>query len=258
MAAHPTAPSPESEPSAQLLADLVSANHILYDQQVVDAFGHVSVRHDRRPDRFLLARNMAPGQVGPDDILQFALDGESEDAKGRSVYLERFLHAEIYRHCPQVRAIVHSHSGAIVPLTVVPGVSLRAVFHMAGFIGTSAPVFDIRNVAGDETNLLISDSRLGAAFAARFSGNDIVLMRGHGSTVVADSLQKAVFRAVYAETNARIQSAAMGMGEVSYLTAGECAACRVSHEAQAERPWNLWKDEALRRRARFSPIEKPV
>jgi ribulose-5-phosphate 4-epimerase/fuculose-1-phosphate aldolase len=248
MAVPQKASSPESEPSAQVVADLVSANHILYDQQVVDAFGHVSVRHDRRPDRFLLARNMAPGQVGRDDILQFNLSGESEDAQGRRVYLERFLHASIYRHWPQVQAIVHSHSSTIVPLTVVPGVSLRAVFHMAGFIGTSAPVFDISDVAGDDSNLLISDSRLGAAFAAHFSDNDIVLMRGHGSTVVADSLQKVVFRAVYAERNARIQSAAMGMGDVRYLSIGECAACRDSHEAQVDRPWSLWKDEALRSR----------
>lgn len=235
--------------SAELLADLVCANHILYDQGVVDAFGHVSVRHDHDPGRFLLARNMAPGQVAEADIVAFTLDGDPIDAGGRRVYIERFIHAEIYRAHPQVQAIVHSHSPAIVPLTVSRHTPLRAVFHMAGFIGTAAPVFEIRDVVGDGSDLLVRDRRIGAALATHFDDHPIVLMRGHGSTVVGESLKQVVYRAVYAEVNARCQTTAMGLGEVTYLSAAECASCMTSHEAQAERPWVLWKEEALRRRA---------
>ena len=236
-------------PGDGLLADLVCANHILYDQGVVDAFGHVSVRHDRDPERFLLARNMAPGQVGASDIVSFTLDGEPIDAGGRRVYIERFIHAEIYRAHPQVQAIVHSHSPAIVPLTISRGTPLRAVFHMAGFIGTGAPVFEIRDVVGDGSDLLVRDGRIGAALARQFEGHPIVLMRGHGSTVVGESLKQVVYRAVYAEVNARVQTTALGLGEVNYLSEAECASCMSSHEAQAERPWALWKEEARRRRA---------
>ena len=237
-------------PDAARLADLVAANHILYDQGVVDAFGHVSVRHDKCPQRFLLARNTAPGQVGVDDIVEFTLDGEPVNANGRRVYVERFIHAEIYKAWPEVQAVVHSHSPAIVPLTVVPGTSLRALFHLAGFIGTKTPVFEISDVAGDGSDLMVRDSRLGAAFAAHFDGRAIALMRGHGSTVVGSTLPQVVFRAVYAEQNARQQVAAMGLGAVRFLSDAECAACVASHEGQVERPWNLWKQEAVRRRER--------
>ena len=190
------APGPAADPA--LLADLVTANHILFDQGVVDAFGHVSVRHDKKPDRFLLARNMAPGDVTAQDIIEFTLDGEPVNAAGRRVYLERFIHSEIYREYPDIQAVVHSHSHSIVPLSVVKSTPLRAVFHMAGFIGEGAPVFEIRDVAGTGSDLLIRDNRLGQALARCFESSDIVLMRGHGSTVIARSLQQVVFRAVYA------------------------------------------------------------
>jgi HCOMODA/2-hydroxy-3-carboxy-muconic semialdehyde decarboxylase len=234
--------------SPELIADLVAANHILFDQGVVDAFGHVSVRHDKRPDRFLLARNMAPGQVAADDIVEFTLDGEAVNARGRRVYLERFIHAEIYRARPDVGAVVHSHSPAIVPLSVVKGVRLQALFHMGGFIGTGAPVFEIRDLAGDGSDLLVKDSRLGAALAACFEDSDIVLMRGHGSTVVAGSVQQAVYRAVYAELNARYQAIALSLGDVTYLTPEEGRICAESHGAQVQRPWDLWKQQAADKR----------
>ena len=238
-----------TEPArAALLDDLVSANHILFDQGIVDAFGHVSVRHDTRPDRFLLARNTAPGQVQAGDIVTFTLDGDPIDAKGRRVYLERFIHGEIYRRRPDVMAVIHSHSHAIVPLSISKQTRLRAVFHMAGFIGQSAPVFEIRDVAGPGSDLLISNRKLGTALAECLGTGDIVLMRGHGSTVVADSLPRAVYRAVYAELNARYQIEAMRMGEITYLTPEEGAAASRTIEAQVHRPWDLWKEQARLRR----------
>ncbi len=235
--------------SPDLIADLVAANHILFDQGVVDAFGHISVRHDQRPDRFLLARNMAPGNVTADDILEFDLDGNAVDAGGRKVYLERFIHGELYRARPDVMSVVHSHSHNIVPLSTVKGTPLRAIFHMAGFIGEAAPVFEIRDAGGDGTDLLITDNRLGAALAATFAGSDIALMRGHGSTVVANSIPLAVYRAVYAELNARYQLQASSLGDVTYLTAAEGLACTNRVEGQVQRPWEFWKAEAAKRRA---------
>ena len=242
-----TAPAGQA-PSPALIADLVSANHILFDQGVVDAFGHISARHDKRPDRFLLARNMAPGNVTEADIVEFDLDGNPTNAEGRKVYLERFIHGQIFRARPDVMAIVHSHSHNIVPLSVVKTFPLRAIFHMAGFIGEAAPVFEVREAGGDATDLLISNNDLGQALAEKFADADIVLMRGHGSTVVANSIPLAVYRAVYAELNARYQIQASGLGEVTYLTAAEGLACVSRVEGQVQRPWDLWKAEAVTRR----------
>lgn len=237
-----------SDVSPTLLNELVAANHILFDQGVVDAFGHISVRHDKRPDRFFLARNMAPGRVALDDLVEFTLDGEPVNAKSRKVYLERFIHSEIFKARPDVQSVVHSHSHSIVPLSVVKGSRLRPLFHMAGFIGTGAPVFEIREVAGDATDLLISNDHIGAALASHFAGNDIVLMRGHGSTVVGDSIRRAVFRAVYAELNARYQLQATQLGEVTFLTEEECRACVDKVEGQMQRPWELWLEQARMKR----------
>ncbi len=234
---------------AALIEDLVVANHILFEQGVVDAFGHISARHDTQPDRFLLARNMAPGRVTAEDILEYTLDSEPVNAGGRRVYLERFIHGEIYRKRPEVMAIVHSHSHSIVPLSVVRGVRLQAIFHMAGFIGQGAPVFEIRDVGGDATNLLISSNKLGAALADCLADHDIVLMRGHGSTVVGGSVQQAVYRAVYAELNARYQLQASQLGDVTYLTEGESQACIQTVEGQVQRPWDLWVEQARAKRA---------
>jgi len=239
-------PGPAASPA--LVDELVIANHILFDQGVVDAFGHISVRNDNNPQCFLLARNMAPGRVSAEDIIEFTLDGEAVNANGRKVYLERFIHGEIYRKRPDVKAVVHSHSHSIVPLTVSKGTHLRALFHMAGFIGTEAPVFEIREVGGNGTDLLISDNKLGHALADHFKSHDIVLMRGHGSTVVGDSIQHAVYRAVYAELNARYQLQASMLGEVIFLTEEECDACVARVEPQMQRAWELWKAQAMERR----------
>jgi ribulose-5-phosphate 4-epimerase/fuculose-1-phosphate aldolase len=246
---------PGPPPSPATVDELVIANHILFDQGVVDAFGHISVRHDKNPNHFLLARNMAPGQVSAADIIEFTLDGEPVNAAGRRVYLERFIHGEILRRRPDVMAVVHSHSHAIVPLSVVKGARLQALFHMAGFIGQGAPVFEIRDAGGDGTDLLISSNALGRALAALFDGSDIVLMRGHGSTVVGSSIRRAVFRAVYAELNARYQLEASRLGEVVFLTEAECQACIRNVEGQVQRPWDLWVEQARARRAAARVIQ---
>ncbi len=225
-----------------LIQDLADANRILVHQGVLDAFGHVSARDEARPDRFLLAQNMAPGRVRAEDIMEFRLDGTPVEQGGRRVYLERFIHGSIYRARPDVMAVVHSHSPSIVPFTVARGTRLRPVCHMSGFLGRGCPLFEIRDAAGPATDLLVSDDRLGQALAAALGDANIVLMRGHGSTVVAPSLKLAVFRAVYAEVNARLQTHALQLGDVEYLTAQEAEAATASVDGQVERPWALWKE----------------
>jgi HCOMODA/2-hydroxy-3-carboxy-muconic semialdehyde decarboxylase len=232
-------PAPAAAP--QLVAALVAANHILLDQGVVDAFGHVSVRHDKQADRFLLARNMAPGLVTANDILEFDLDGNPIAAQGRAVYLERFIHGAIYRARPDVHAVVHSHSPAIIPFGVASGIALQPVWHMSAFIGEGAPIFEIRTVAGNDSDLLIRNNELGVALARSLGAHEIVLMRGHGATIVGATLPQAVFRAVYAEVNARLQAEAIRLGSVTYLTKEEARAASASTEGQLNRAWDFWR-----------------
>jgi ribulose-5-phosphate 4-epimerase/fuculose-1-phosphate aldolase len=228
-------------PDSELVDKLVIANRILYQQGVVDGFGHVSVRHDKSLGRFLLARNMAPGLVRREDIVTFDLDGAALDAAGRRVYLERFIHGEIYRARPDVQAIVHSHSPSVIPFGVTRQ-PLRPVFHMSGFLGEGTALFEIRDVAGD-TDMLVSNASLGVALAAALGSRSGVLMRGHGSTVVGSSLEQTVYRAIYAEVNARLQIQAMALGEVTYLNEQEAAKAAAINDTQLARAWELWVQE---------------
>ena len=229
--------------NAALIEQLVLANHILYDRRVLDGFGHVSARVPDRPDSFLLSRKMAPGLVTAQDILTLDLEGNVISDEGLSSYVERFIHAEIYRVRRDVAAIVHSHSPAVIPFSVVQESALRPVCHMAGFLGERTPVYEIRHDVGEASDLLIRTSELGASLARSLSQDSVILMRGHGSTVVGTNLQQAVFRAVYLEVNARLQLDAMRLGAVTYLTLGEAAATSAAHDAQLERAWQLWADE---------------
>lgn len=234
-------PMIELAPDSELVDKLVAANRILYQQRVVDGFGHVSARHDKSPAHFLLARNMAPGLVCGGDIVTFDLDGTAVNAEGRRVYLERFIHGEIYRMRADVHAIVHSHSPSVIPFGVV-GQPLRPIFHMSGFLGEGASLFDIRTIAGD-TDMLISDRRLGESLAATLGTRSMVLMRGHGSTVVGESIEQAVYRAIYAETNAKLQLQAATLGTVTYLNEREAAKAASINDTQLARTWELWLRE---------------
>jgi ribulose-5-phosphate 4-epimerase/fuculose-1-phosphate aldolase len=205
------------------------------------------VRHDKRPDRFLLARSMAPAMVTAADIIQFQLDGTPVDAGGRAVYLERFIHGEIYRARPDVGAVVHSHSHAVIPFGAMRSHKLRAIFHMGGFIGTETPIFEIRECVGDGSDLLISNSELGAALAKSMGPRSVVLMRGHGATVVGPNLPEAVYRGVYVDINARLQLQAIGLGPVNYLTEAEGQATAATNATQVSRAWNMWKSQVAGR-----------
>jgi HCOMODA/2-hydroxy-3-carboxy-muconic semialdehyde decarboxylase len=219
--------------------DLVLANRILYARGIVDGFGHVSVRDPRGPERFFLARNMAPALVEVDDVMTFALDGTAL-GDPRAPYLERFIHGSVYRARPDVAAVVHSHAPAIIPFGLVRDAVFRPVFHMASFLRGPIPVFEIRDAAGPDNDMLVRDEHQGDALARALGPHAMVLMRGHGSTTVGRTLQEAVFRAVYAEANARILADALRLGEVTALSETEAARSSESNAGQIARAWELW------------------
>jgi ribulose-5-phosphate 4-epimerase/fuculose-1-phosphate aldolase len=231
------------------IEDLVAANRILSDQGVVDGFGHVSARHEADATRFLLARSMAPGLVTADDILEFDLDGNALDPRGRTLYVERFIHSEIYKAHPEIRAIVHSHSPSIIPFGVTD-VLLRPIYHMSSFLGAGVPIFEIREAGGLATDMLIRSPELGAALARRIGKSAVVLMRGHGDVVVGCSIEQVVFRAVYTEINAKLEAEALrlGRGKVNFLNTEEAAKATATNNAVLSRPWEMWKQQALARR----------
>ena len=231
---------------AELTTMLVDANHILFSEGVLDAFGHVSVRDPEAADRFLIARSMAPALVTAEDIVACDLNGTVHDDRQRRSYVERFIHCEIYRARPDVQAIVHSHSPCLIPFGIT-GARLRPVCHMSGFLGSKGPpVFEIRDTIGESSDLLISNRMLGESLARTLGDAAMVLMRGHGSTAVGFSLQQAVHRAVYAENNARLQLQAMPLGEITYLSEDEARLTDAANDVHLDRPWQLWVRKARR------------
>ena len=222
-----------------LIDQLVSANHILADQGVLDGFGHVSARIEPGSDRFLLARSMAPALVEAEDIITYDFDGNGLDAEGRTGYLERFIHCEIYRSRPDVMAVVHSHSQSVIPFGVAE-TKLQPMYHMASFLAQVSK-FEIREDFGPGTNMLITSSEMGASLAKKLDCNCVTLMRGHGSVAVGGDLKEAVFRAVYTEINARVQIQAHSLqGPLNYLTEEEAMAATTTNRGQHGRCWDLW------------------
>ena len=234
---------------ATLVTDLVDANHILFHQRIVDAFGHISARHPERSDRFFMARNVAPGLVTAADIIEYEVGtGEALMPDPPRLYLERYIHSEIFKARPDVMAVVHNHSPAVLPFTIVKGARFLPACHMCGFLGDGPPLFEIRDSAGPASDLLIRNRELGAALATSLGQERVVLMRGHGCTIVAENVRVAVYRSIYTEVNARLLLAALPLGEVETLNAAEAEATRITNEGQVDRPWNLWKQLAAETR----------
>lgn len=227
------------KPDTDLVDKLVYANRILYDQGVVDGLGHVSVRHDSEPGVFLLSCNRAPGLVTHVDIVCYDYDGNAVSQTEERPYLERFIHSEIYRLHPDVMAVVHSHSPSVIPFGAT-GNRLRPIFHMAGFLGSGSAHFEIRDHGGN-TDMLIRSNELGAALARSLGSCSCVLMRGHGSTVVGNSVEQVVYRAIYAEVNAKLQLHANGLGEINFLNEEEAGLAAATNDSQIARSWDLWK-----------------
>jgi HCOMODA/2-hydroxy-3-carboxy-muconic semialdehyde decarboxylase len=225
-------------PPSDLVDHLVYANRILYDQGIVDGLGHVSVRHPNQDGVFLLSCNRAPGLVKRQDIVCYDLDGNAVSQTTERPYLERFIHSEIYRARPDVVAVVHSHSPSVIPFAITHN-PLKPVFHMSGFLGSGSAHFEIREAAGN-SDMLIRSAYLGEALAKSLGKHNCVLMRGHGSTVVGTSLEQVVYRAIYAEVNAKLQLAANGLGEISFLNEEEAKLASDMNDGQIPRSWNLW------------------
>ena len=229
---------------ATLLADLAAASRILATQGVVDGFGHVSMRHPSAPNRYFMARSIAPALVTPSDIIEYDLDSNPCNANGRNSFLERFIHGEIYKARPDVMSVVHSHSPSVIPFGLT-GVPMQAMFHNAAFLAAGVPVFDIKEKFG-ATDMLVSNGVKGVALAAAIGKQDVAMMRAHGSVACGPTLQTAVFRAVYTEVNARIQHwtlALAGGKPMAVLDAEEGRLADVINQTAGMRAWDLWRTQ---------------
>jgi ribulose-5-phosphate 4-epimerase/fuculose-1-phosphate aldolase len=236
------APSPIGGVPPDLIEDLVTGSRILAELGVVDAFGHVSVRDPANPQHFLMSRSLAPALVTADDIMEFDSDGNAVDARGRQLFLERFIHAEIYRARTDVMAVVHTHSPGVIPFSVSK-TQLKPLFHNAAFLASGVPVWDIARDFG-VTNMLVADNAKGKSLAETLGDKSVVLMRGHGDVTVGPNVKIAVFRAYYTDVNARLQSQAIGLGtEITYLSPEEGAKADQVNFAVLDRVWNLWKQK---------------
>lgn len=228
--------------SAEVIEDLVVGNRILSDQKIVDAFGHISVRHDRDPNRYLMSRHLAPGLVTADDILTFDLDSVPVKDMGVRYYSERFIHGEIYKARPDVIAVVHCHAPALIPFGSTR-TNLRPMYHMSAFLGCGCAQYDIRDAVGS-SDMLVRDPVRARALAVTLGDKPMALMRGHGATVVGFSIRQVVYRSVYATLNAQLQMEAIRLGEPIYLDEEESKLAAESNDKSLDRAWNLWKREA--------------
>src|SRR5712671_670490 len=224
-----------------LIQDLVIANRILAREEVVDAYGHVSVRHPDNPHRFLIARSLAPELVGPEDIVELDLDGQLVRHEGHSLYLERFIHAAIFAARPDVMAVVHAHAEDTLAFGIANVTKLRPVIHSGSFIGTEVPVWDIADNFGD-TNLLVTNSEQGRDLAKCLGGDNVALMRGHGFASAGRSLIEVVRMSVYLPRNARTLMRAKQLGgEIRYLSHGEIDARNRGYSPYSTETWRAWE-----------------
>ena len=222
-----------------ILEELVTANRILAREGVVDSFGHVSVRHPEHPGHYVLSRARAPECIEVDDLMEFSADGSPVDARGRKPYAERYIHGAVYEARPEVNAVVHNHSPAVVPFSVTPS-RLSPVMHMCAGIGTHVPTWDSRTRFGD-TNLLVTTMDMARDLAAALGPRPVALMRGHGCVVAGGSLREVVFNSIYLQLNADLQTRAGALGEIVFLSDGEVAAVlRTRSTFTYERAWEGW------------------
>lgn len=229
------------------IRELVIANRILANEGVLDAFGHISIRHQERPDRYWMARSRSPELVEAGDIMEFDLDNNPVDQRGRAMYAERPIHGCIYAARPDVMAVCHNHAHSLVPFGVTGG-AIKPIWHMAAGIGSEVPIWDIREQFGD-TDLLVTSNDMGRSLADKLGPRRVCLMRGHGGVVAAHDLKATVFIAIYLMVNAALLEEARAMGEVKSLSDGEIrlAAERLFTPLAQDRAWEYWC-----RRAGFS------
>src|SRR5213080_4512859 len=229
-----------------IIQELVVANRILAHEDVVDAYGHISVRSPDNPRHFFIARSLAPELVERDDIVELGLDGQPVREESRALYLERFIHAAIYEARPDVQAVVHAHAEEILPFGIARATPLRPVIHSGSFIGAKVPVWDIADKFGD-TNLLVTNMEQGRDLAKCLAGNNVALMRGHGFASAARSIIEVVRLSVYLPRNARVQMNALRLGGKPIpLSKGEIAARAAGYKPHSPETWRAWQYWATR------------
>jgi ribulose-5-phosphate 4-epimerase/fuculose-1-phosphate aldolase len=245
-AAAQKAPAPETggPVSAFVIEDPVIANRILNDRGIIDAYGHLSIRHPNDPNRYLMARAIAPGLVTADDIMEFDLDSNPVDRQGRAMFVERYIHGEVYKARPDVNSVVHTHSMGVIPFSVTQ-TPLRPVLHTASFLHRGVPVWEIRE-AGGVTNMLVRNRALGQSLAQTLGDKPVALMRGHGNVVVGANVRIAVARTVFTEENARMLTTAISFGGPINFISPEEGALRDKDPGDPARAWQLWKAHAVK------------
>jgi HCOMODA/2-hydroxy-3-carboxy-muconic semialdehyde decarboxylase len=242
-----TAPVSAGAPDPQLIEDLVAANRILADHGLLDGWGHVSVRHNRDPNRYLMARGMSAELVTAKDIIEFDLDSRPIDTHGlpmSALFTERYIHGEIYKQRPDVIAVVHTHAPSLIPFGVT-GVPLKPMYHRSAFISFGIPVFEIRERAG-MTDMLIRNPTLGHNLADVLGGHPAALMRGHGAVIVGPSLPRVVGRTIFLALNATLQAQAMSMGApINYMDPEEARKIEEREGHGLARTWDGWKKKVM-------------
>ena len=245
-------PAPGSGGNGTLLDDLVVANRILANENILDGLGHISVRSLTNPNHFFQSRDLAPGLVTAADILEYDLDGNPVNPKGPASVRERFIHGAIYKARPEVKSVVHSHMVSVLPFTDVT-TPLRPMYHMAAFLVPGVPVFEIRDVRG-HVGMLVDDNTSGDALAKTLGDRTVALLRGHGAAIVGSSIPDAVSNAIFLDVNARVQSQAIALGgNIHYLTQADLAPPTPNQQPSAlpgsqgyyPRSWPIWKAKAM-------------
>ena len=229
----------------QVLRDLVIANRVLANEDVVDAYGHISVRHPDDPGRFFLSRSRSPELVEQADLMEFTLDGKAVGGDAREPYLERFIHAAIYEARPEVHSVLHSHAEDVLPYSIAEDAPIKPVIHSASIIGQDVPVWDIADKFGD-TDLLVRNIAQGRNLAQRLGAARVVLMRGHGFAAAGVSIADAVRLGVYLPRNARVQTAARSLGRYKVMSKGEIDTRVVSLNPNSLPIWRAWEYWATR------------
>jgi ribulose-5-phosphate 4-epimerase/fuculose-1-phosphate aldolase len=226
----------------RLVRELVLANHVLALENVLDAYGHVSVRNPDNPASFLMSRSRSPEIVEPDDILVHDLAGNVDGMAAKELYRERFIHGSIYEARPDVHAVIHSHADDVLPFSISK-IPLQAVFHGASSIGAKpVPVWDIRTDFGD-TNLLVESADQGRSLTRSLADRTMVLMRGHGFAAAGRSLIFLLKMVVALPRNARVQLDTLHAGaEIVPLSEGEVALRDLTDLSlpAAQRQWEYW------------------
>jgi ribulose-5-phosphate 4-epimerase/fuculose-1-phosphate aldolase len=247
-----TAKPAQGSGNGTLIDDLVVANRILANENILDGLGHISARSTQRPDHFFQSRDLAPGLVTAADIVEYDLDGNAVNPKAPAGVRERYIHAAIYKARPDVKSVVHSHMPSVLPFTD-SSVALKPMYHMAAFLVPGVPLFEIRKVQG-HVGMLVDDNKSGAALAQALGNKTVVLLRGHGAAIVGSSVPDAVSNAIFLDVNARAQSQAIALGgNISYLTQADLAPPTPNQQPSAlpgsqgyyPRSWPIWKAKAM-------------